>query len=705
MLQIDSSEKMFRQLRLCLGLGVLILIPYLNSFTAGLLFDSVKVIVQNPFLREVTNHNIGQILAHNYWWPALETNLYRPVTTLTYLLNYAILGSGDSPFGYHLINFLLHWANACLVLLIVNRLAARLDVAVLTAAFFAVHPVNTEAVTNVVGRADLLATLAVLFGGWCYLQALDSKAHKAYENLWLTLMGVTAFVGLLAKENAAMIVAFIALIDVFWSRRFRWKPYAALVPAFALVWLVRQRVILDSTAFSQPFLDNPIVGATPIQGFMTAIGVIGRYLVLLVFPRTLSIDYSFNQIPLVGTSGNAAGNAVAVISAIAIATLIGVAVWLRSRQKLISWGILFLFIMMLPTSNLFLKIGSIMSERFLYLPSIGFCAVLAAIFCSSADARPQLKPAFHWILPSIVILLFGIRTFARNGDWHDDLSLWKSTVAASPGSFKAHTFYGTAIYQDAQRTQRQALLPAIDDALREMETARKIVETEPPLPVAWRPLDVELGAYYGFKGDLLQEKGRQGEAVSAYRQALETLMEATALDRQQNDALREAKVHSGVPVDQIPDLGNVTLYTVLGVTYKHVGDWQNSEVAGHYLQHIAPENTDGYAMVGEAAFNLGRPEDAAVQYLAGLLIDPDKRDMWNDLGTIYKSLGIEPNPVSPQGNHMVLDAKNATVQKHVNEAAITVVRLFKEAKRPDLAAELKNRFVRQYAVPEGLFSD
>src|SRR5438128_11283433 len=122
-----------REVWLCLGLGLLILIFYANSFSAGLLFDSESIIKMDPRLRGVNWTNLQNIFAHSYWWPTDESNLYRPLTTLTYLFNYSVLGNGDSAGGYHVVNFLLHWTNTWLVFLIVLRLAGRFDIAALTA--------------------------------------------------------------------------------------------------------------------------------------------------------------------------------------------------------------------------------------------------------------------------------------------------------------------------------------------------------------------------------------------------------------------------------------------------------------------------------------------------------------------------------------------------------------------------------------------
>src|SRR6266566_4143353 len=491
----DSARKkdLSSELWLCLVLGLLTLAFYANSFTAGLLFDSDTIIRLDPRLRGLHWANIEQILTHDYWWPSDASVLYRPLTTFSYLFNYTILENAEEAGGYHLVNFLLHWTNAWLVLLIVRRLSDRLDVAVLTACLFAVHPVNTEAVTNVVGRADLLSTLCILLGGCCYLRAALPGASK---RRWLVAMSVTGSLGVLAKENGVMLVGFVALYDILW----RWplikagtwaealkmvfqkftQGYIALLPGLLLIWLIRLWMMSTTTVFEDFFTDNPLVGAAPFQHFMTAVGVIGRYLKMLVFPRALSPDYSFNQIPLYGT-GSPASGIVAWISIIVILMMLSAAIYLRFRQRLFSWGVLFFFIMMLPTSNLVVTIGSIMAERFLYLPSIGFCAAAAVVLCgikgkalSFMHAETRSRALLSWTLPMIVVCLLGIRTFLRNADWRDDLSLWRSAVTTSPGSFKAHMTYGDAIVADAEQKKNRPPEQAIDEAIPQEEIARSI---------------------------------------------------------------------------------------------------------------------------------------------------------------------------------------------------------------------------------------
>src|SRR5581483_11965757 len=144
------------------ALFLLTLLAYSNSFGGGFVLDNRGLILNDPRIREASASNLGLIVDHTYWWPNGESGLYRPFATLSYLFNYAVLGNGAQPAGYHWINFLLHAANVLLVFFLARRLLSSSSPAFFIAALWAVHPVLTEAVTNIVGRADLLAAMGVL---------------------------------------------------------------------------------------------------------------------------------------------------------------------------------------------------------------------------------------------------------------------------------------------------------------------------------------------------------------------------------------------------------------------------------------------------------------------------------------------------------------------------------------------------------------
>src|SRR5271157_5382817 len=95
-------------LAIVLALCALTLAVYSNSFDAGMILDNKGLLLQDPRIRAATGANLALIFSHSYSWPFGENGLYRPLTTLSYLFNYAILGDGDRPAGYHWVNLLLH---------------------------------------------------------------------------------------------------------------------------------------------------------------------------------------------------------------------------------------------------------------------------------------------------------------------------------------------------------------------------------------------------------------------------------------------------------------------------------------------------------------------------------------------------------------------------------------------------------------------
>src|SRR5208283_4353427 len=200
-----------RQWLVVWALSAVTLLAYSNSFSAGFAFDNKGLLLQDPRIREATAKNIGLIFQRTYWWPYGESGLYRPIATLTYLFNYSILGNGGQPAGYHWINFLLHTGNVLLVYALALRLMRKLWPAVFVAAVWAVHPVLTESVTNMVGRADLLAGMSLLSGFWMYLKSAESQGWRRWA--WLAGLMAATTVGVFSKESAATVVGVIALYE------------------------------------------------------------------------------------------------------------------------------------------------------------------------------------------------------------------------------------------------------------------------------------------------------------------------------------------------------------------------------------------------------------------------------------------------------------------------------------------------------------
>src|SRR5262249_39452894 len=153
---------------------------------------------------------------------------------------------------------------------------------------------QTEAVTNIVGRADLLAAFGVLAALLCYRHALRSSGWRYAA--WIAALALAVTIGVFSKENGVVVVAVIALYDFTFERGIAWRSrnlgyVAAAVPCLAYL-LARAQVVAHAPYVPVPFTDNPPVDAGFWTARMTAVKVLGRYFQLLIWPARLSFDYS-----------------------------------------------------------------------------------------------------------------------------------------------------------------------------------------------------------------------------------------------------------------------------------------------------------------------------------------------------------------------------------------------------------------------------
>ena len=469
------------------------LLVYSNSFSAPFLFDNNEIILQDTRVHALTAEHLRAILAGPYWEIRL-INLYRPLTTLSFLFNYAVLGDRTTPGGYHWLNFGLHAINICLVYalgMVVFRSVGR---AWLLSLLWSVHPVLTESVTNVVGRADLLAAFGVLASLLAYHKAIGATGRR--RAAWLAAAGIAAGVGIFSKESAIVILPILALFDLAFVRAVPWRRrlagYIGVTIPCALYFAARAVALRALPYTPVPFTDNPLVGAGFWASRLTAVKVIGSYLMLLIWPAKLSCDYSYNAIRLFGGGGWEDGKAVlALLICIAAA---GAAAYSYRRDSRVFFGIGFFFVTLAPTSNVALKIGTIMAERFLYLPAIGF---LICVLCACERAQEILRPAgggrwLAWSAAAAVLLAAGIRTHQRNEDWGNEQRLWDSAVEAAPESYKARVMRTAAL----EHLGAEHLAQAIAD----MDRAMQILDGLPDDRNTWEAYS-DAGQFYLGVGD------------------------------------------------------------------------------------------------------------------------------------------------------------------------------------------------------------
>jgi protein O-mannosyl-transferase len=417
-----------------LALFALAVVVHANALGARFTFDDFGLVVNNPAVPDGTSLSAVLTL------PSATGGAYRPLTILSYRLDRL---AGEGPAIAHAMNVVLHATTTVLVFALASRVLRTVAGGVVAAAIFAVHPVHTEAVTSVAGRAEVLAALFVLA---TLLASLAAERTGAAHPFRWRVASLAAFAcALLAKENAAAAVGLVALLHRRrgGSRRVRHiaallVPYVAMAGVFVLI--RRQIVGGLTTGAPPPFLDNPLAYADAATRIRTALVVLAQYGSTLAVPLRLSADESFDQVP-------AATSVLDVRFVGALAALGGVtlvlAAW-RRRAPALAFAGLFAAVAIALTANVAFPIGTIKAERLLYLPSVGWC--LACGWLLRRWPRGGVQAAAG----AALVLALGMRTWVRNWDWHDEFTLFTATAIASPNSARAQENAG-AVYGQGGR--------------------------------------------------------------------------------------------------------------------------------------------------------------------------------------------------------------------------------------------------------------
>ncbi|MBI4522543.1 MAG: tetratricopeptide repeat protein [Deltaproteobacteria bacterium] len=539
-------------------IGFLCVLAFSNTFDNKFVFDDKAVVQTNDLIRSL--HNIPRIFSLGYWTSSRELvpgvhrgDLYRPFTIMTYALNYAV--GGLNPFGYHLVNILLQLAVSVVFFVFAQQVGIRPITALAASLLFTVHPLHTEVVAGIVGRAELLMALGMLLALRWYIAGFDLKSEENTNKIGLKphliLASWMAFaLALFSKEQAMMLPVLLILYDLSvwkagqksihktWILLARHTSYFLVLGVFLLA---RDAALQTGTIFdsrSVSFLDNPLAHVDSYTRILTAMKVAGKYLWLFVWPARLSADYSYNAIPLstsVWEPGVTGGFAAWI-------ALFALAVWSFFRNSRVTFfAIGFTLITFFPASNILMPIGTIMGERLFYLPSAGLIMVIAAGSDSIATRlrehslfEPMRRAA--WVAFMAVLLAFSVRTFVRNEDWQDDRRLYSSAVRVVPGSAKMQFNVGSVLTEP-------------DPALRRLDEALRIY-----------PGYVSHVAFSEAQGPLLLIKGRLDEAM-------------TALERGQALGSRQAG-----------------LYYNLGLAYTRKERWKDAEKA--YMKALALDLKD-----------------------------------------------------------------------------------------------------------------
>jgi tetratricopeptide (TPR) repeat protein len=680
-----SRQVWRRRALLMLALWAFALLAYSNSFRAGLALDNASVILQDSRIRAATPENFHLILTKEYWYYRMTTGLYRPLTTFSYLVNYATFGNGPHPAGYHWVNFALHAVNIALVyllgLLLFQETRLKEHFALALAAVWAVHPVLTESVTNIVGRADLLAGFGVLAGLLCHLHGGAASGWR--KPAWLAGLALATAIGLFSKESAVVVLPAMVIYDLAFHQtwRARTSGYLALAASFLVFFYVRGQVLATLPSAVIPFGDNPLVGAGFWTARLTAVKVIGKYLWLLLWPSHLSCDYSYNQIPLFTWRFDNWEDWKTLVAVAVCAALAAVAMACYRRHKPVFFFIAFFFAALAPTSNLAIPIGTIMAERFLYLPSIGFAGCLVVTVYAVCRPFPRVAP----VALALVSVAFAARTYARNFDWRDDLSLWTSAAKVGLASYKTHTSLASDLI---------AVKGGLDRAVAEAGLSLAILD---PLPDEHNVSAVyaNAGSCYRIKGDTLPPPRRD----YWYRKSLDALLRGERIDAVYDQALRRENAAHGKTIARS---GWIPLYLELGRTYLRLSEPRPALESLTFGRTLRPDPEFSEEM--SAAWRaLGDPQQAAIALIEGLAIDSSHAQFASELVELYRQTEPQSCAIRNAGGSVGLNLECPLVHSQLCTASRNVALLYRQRGQGADAASTVRSAIRDLGCPAQLF--
>lgn len=419
---------------LALFVALVAIAVYINSAWNGFALDDTFIVEGNRRVHDITN--LRDIWLTPYWtFYGPELGLYRPLTIFLFAIQWA---AGDgAAWLFHAVNIALHAAASVLVFMLLERFTARVP-AFVGALIFAVHPVHTEAVANVVGQAELVGAIAVLAA--CLVHSGRPTGVAVSWPRRLVLM-VLFLIGLTTKESTVVLPGLLVIVDLV-QRRVRLTPrgFADYADAMLMPILLLAAVLAGYLLVRFDVMGGTLTGvdAAPALPYLreeyrvlNALRAFPEFLRLLFFPQDLASDYSPAMVlpvetvrPMVVLGGLLLG----IIAILALLTP-----WLPSLGFAPAWFLLSI----VTVSNLFFPIGVLVAERTLYLPSIAVSALIAFAWHAAA---PQASRSMRLLAPLLFICVLGagaVRTWTRNPDWKSTQAVWNALYRDSPESYRA----------------------------------------------------------------------------------------------------------------------------------------------------------------------------------------------------------------------------------------------------------------------------
>jgi protein O-mannosyl-transferase len=549
-----------------LFLVAITLIAYGPVWHAGFIWDDDVYVTQNPLLTAPDG-------LRRIWFSLQSPSQYFPLTYTTFYLERALWGF--NPLGYHLVNLLLHAANALLVWRVLARL--RVPGAWLAAAVFALHPVQVESVAWITERKNVLMAFFFLLTLMAWIKFIDEKTTRPWRFYVLAL--VFYALALFGKTTACTLPA--ALLLILWLRKMPigWRRLAQIAPFVAMgigmglltVWWERHHQGTQGKLFEIGLVERVLIASRALWFYA------GK----LFWPVNLA--FSYPRWSISASDPRAYGWVVAT-------AVLGVVIW-RARRwagRSVEVAAAFFAVTLSPVLGfimLYTFVYSFVADHYQYLACIGPIALAVAGMKIGlgrvAAGKPFLQPA----LCAALLLALGALTWKQCGIYANVETLWQATLRMNPNSWIAHNNLGTALLQTGR----------VDEAIIQYREALQI-----------KPDYAE--AHYNL-GIALRQMGKPDEAIAQYREALQIEPDY-------------AEAHNN-----------------LGNTLVHQGKMDEAITQFQEVLRINPGSAEAHNNLGNILLQQGRTDEAIAHYREALQIKPDSADARNNLGIALRQKG------------------------------------------------------------------
>lgn len=419
-------------------------LSYSNSFQGQFVFDDITGIVQKKAIHDLDNI------------PAIwEANHSRFLANLSFAINYHL--GGLKVEGYHAVNIGIHLLNGVLVywfvLLLGKAFSLPATIPLFVALLFVSHPIQTQAVAYISQRTTSMAALWYLLSAvlWVsFVRAHRSVSRRRYGVLVLSyLFAVCAF---LTKEYTYTLPLTAGLLLFFIPKKRLPRSSRIAAGVFFIIAAVtflsvRTTVLNTPAAGVQEAVSLPSYSTNDNsreEFFLSQAPVVVTYMRLLLVPVNQNIDHDVAVY-------HSLTDPVIIGSLVVLAIVVGVALWLRTKNPFISFGLLFFFITLASESSV-IPITDLMMEHRLYLPSVGF-------FLAAGEGirwffrRFSIRPALYTLFLIVLIVGSMALTYRRNIVWGNGLELWNDAVSKSPEKARSHFNFGGALISHGYRAE------------------------------------------------------------------------------------------------------------------------------------------------------------------------------------------------------------------------------------------------------------